>query len=1018
MIAQRTPATTELDDAVTPYLEQIAQIDRIITGPARTLIRVARDAASSLHSGPPKFPLWIMSDPLPDSRRNSLTTSLALVTLHRLHHMQRRFPELKENFKGLGKVLEKLRKGYLPSRRDLGDERYFDACADFVDSRTFGFLNPFTSAQVFRLLMESGEDHAHTGVGCIAFFAMVWPLFRRSPDPLDIGARIEPYRPTAYVTAKCLLPLIELRNICTQRADLFNAIGTNLQVLTHARDDAGASSLSHWTFCAEVDNLRHHLHEMAAISIDREAFSACDANLREPLERLGPRDPVLPLYHHVVRELARALRQVAGKSAELLGDADVILTRLRREVVAPLDDGRVPEVTGRSFKFYLPPAERPAHYRAYLKDLARAGHDAAELCGSVLHQLKRAADMDVPELPDEKTMGERSPEADVLEASVKKVAEALARMAEINREVARAVDGPTGLHIRWCRTVGNQEIALAAAGNDTDFNPPELVSALAVAVRNKDLLTESLVADAMDKAVRGANRDGSWRPGHPYFSSDGIQSLRPPAADVVWTLVSALAQFPAVRVADDTLFGFVDWLDRTRREITPASTTPPPTSTTPDFGWSADQTLERDRIELFTTSYAINALLAVRDVAEHRLWELCESRFTVVRTAIPLKEMAPVDLMVPHRHRLHNKLSAMVREAHRGAPDAVYSIVLHGPPGSSKTTVAGALSSEGRRLGRWGDHRRLVRVTPADFTRMGEDRVDAEAASIFRLLQHVRGVTILFDEIDDLLRRRGDNDPRFLDLVIPAMLNRLQDLRDACPRQEICFLFGTNYVERIEPALMRAGRIDRRIPVPYPDRVSRRGIAEREIRPVETRPTKYPGGKEWEQAWKTATLNASDLLATATSGWSWSGVRLVARALHADIERRISMAEANAAEEGEARPLMPDNVVAGWQGLVDAAVAANPLDIRTDTIYPKRFEKKTDSRELRTESLRHLLTYCTSDSGQALLEELRARIWPDTAVDDQLNPEGEALLRALGLLDGAAAPGGNGVSGGANVAGT
>jgi ATP-dependent 26S proteasome regulatory subunit len=60
-----------------------------------------------------------------------------------------------------------------------------------------------------------------------------------------------------------------------------------------------------------------------------------------------------------------------------------------------------------------------------------------------------------------------------------------------------------------------------------------------------------------------------------------------------------------------------------------------------------------------------------------------------------------------------------------------------------------------------------------------------------------------------------------MELVVPAMLNRLADLRHACPRQEICVLLATNFIESIEPALLRKGRIDRLVSVVYPDQESR-----------------------------------------------------------------------------------------------------------------------------------------------------------------------------------------------------
>jgi len=104
---------------------------------------------------------------------------------------------------------------------------------------------------------------------------------------------------------------------------------------------------------------------------------------------------------------------------------------------------------------------------------------------------------------------------------------------------------------------------------------------------------------------------------------------------------------------------------------------------------------------------------------------------------------------------------------------APYAFVLHGPPGSSKTAIAQAFSAQMWRSTQRGQGRkpRMIRITPADFTRHGEHRLDYEARLIFDLISRVRGTVILFDEIDDLLRARKQADsPSFLDLIVPAML--------------------------------------------------------------------------------------------------------------------------------------------------------------------------------------------------------------------------------------------------------
>jgi hypothetical protein len=963
-----SPSGLELEDEIRPYREHIRKIDRIIEGPARTLIRQAREAAEI--PGLPRMPLWIAEDPVRNSWPNTLTTSLCLVTLNRLYRMRRRFPALKKEFADFDETLDQLRARFVPTRNETDD--YFAACGYFADSRTFGFLNPFTSAQVFRLLMESGEDHAHTGVGCLTFFAMVWPLYRRSRrDPLDVGARIEPYRANAYVTAKCLLPLFELRRICEKRATLFRSFRKNLETLEKLRHDATSSSLNHWKFCAEIDSLRRHLQEMAKISIAPKAFDACDRNLQDPLERLQAREEVGYLFDRVVREMGTALAQVAARSSGLLGDAGYILDVLGRDVVTALQVGEVPKVSyvrrgsdgepekgQRLFRFDLPYTEQPKRYRRYLMELGRAAQRAWNLCRRILDQLQIASELEVVILPDQPDDAART-------AAFDRVCAGLKRMADVNAEVAKLVSRPVDLHTRWTHLVMHRHVALAAARNYTDFDASELVSALAVVVRSKELVTEPRVADALEKAVVAREPDGSWRPGHPYFSADGLQALRAPAADMVWTLVSALARHSRIRVADEALFSFVDWLERTQREIPRAAKDG--VRPVPDFGWSADQMREQDRIELFTSAYSVNALLAVRDLAEHRLWELCERRFTIVDDPKPLNEMAPVDLAVPHRHRLHSTLSRMMRENRAASDHAVYSLVLHGPPGSSKTTVAGALSHAMGGDGQWGRGRRLVRVTPADFTRLGEDRVDAQAHAIFELLRHVRGVTILFDEIDDLLRRREftpNNNPRFLDLVIPAMLNRLQDLHDACKRQELCFLFGTNYVERIEPALMRRGRIDRILPVPYPDLESRWAIAEDEMTSWLNHICEGDPGKARE--WRASARGACRMIAEATSGWSWHGVRSISEAVRARVTELI---DAHATDHPG-----PGEVVKDWGKLVENEVASNPADIQTDSIYPSRLCHGTDSRELLSETLRHYFTYCKRQRGPALRDEMEGQL--------------------------------------------
>ena len=85
------------------------------------------------------------------------------------------------------------------------------------------------------------------------------------------------------------------------------------------------------------------------------------------------------------------------------------------------------------------------------------------------------------------------------------------------------------------------------------------------------------------------------------------------------------------------------------------------------------------------------------------------------------------------------------------------------------------------------------------------DGIQAEANSIFRILEQTEGVVVLFDEFDELVRERasGTEQP-FSRLLTTAMLP------EACqPAQEgtLVFIIATNNIAQFDLAIRRPGRI-------------------------------------------------------------------------------------------------------------------------------------------------------------------------------------------------------------------
>jgi SpoVK/Ycf46/Vps4 family AAA+-type ATPase len=101
--------------------------------------------------------------------------------------------------------------------------------------------------------------------------------------------------------------------------------------------------------------------------------------------------------------------------------------------------------------------------------------------------------------------------------------------------------------------------------------------------------------------------------------------------------------------------------------------------------------------------------------------------------------------------------------------DDARSAILFGPPGTGKTTLVQALAGA---LG-W----RFVEVQAAAFLSQGMDQVPARAEAIFDALMELDRCVVLFDEVDELIRSRGEaeTDP-FGRFLTTSMLPKIAQL--------------------------------------------------------------------------------------------------------------------------------------------------------------------------------------------------------------------------------------------------
>lgn len=210
--------------------------------------------------------------------------------------------------------------------------------------------------------------------------------------------------------------------------------------------------------------------------------------------------------------------------------------------------------------------------------------------------------------------------------------------------------------------------------------------------------------------------------------------------------------------------------------------------------------------------------------------------------------------------------------------------LLVGPPGTGKTLLARAVAGEA--------HVPFFSISGSEFVEMFVGMGAAKVRDLFKQASEKAPCIIFIDEIDTIGKKRdtpgmvGGNDER------EQTLNQLLAEMDGFDgRKGVVILGATNRPESLDPALLRPGRFDRRVPVELPDLVGREAILK-----VHAKKVKMQSGVD---------LN---LIARATAGASGAELENIINeaALRAVRESRHVVHEEDLMESVEV-------VIAGYQ---------------------------------------------------------------------------------------------------------
>src|SRR5207302_2477656 len=179
-----------------------------------------------------------------------------------------------------------------------------------------------------------------------------------------------------------------------------------------------------------------------------------------------------------------------------------------------------------------------------------------------------------------------------------------------------------------------------------------------------------------------------------------------------------------------------------------------------------------------------------------------------------------------------------------------------GPPGTGKTLFAKAMASE------IGAAVTVVSGPELKSKWVGES--EDNLRQIFHRARQSAPSIIVFDEIDSFASARGTYTGSGVE---HSMVNQLLTEMDGFHREELVFVIGTtNYVEALDPALLRPGRFEFHLYIPYPDDDDRRSILDIYNRKMKLDMT--------DEALDYAVRRTADFVEGAASGSRYSGDHL------------------------------------------------------------------------------------------------------------------------------------------------
>ncbi|CAM8977875.1 unnamed protein product [Rhodiola kirilowii] len=207
-------------------------------------------------------------------------------------------------------------------------------------------------------------------------------------------------------------------------------------------------------------------------------------------------------------------------------------------------------------------------------------------------------------------------------------------------------------------------------------------------------------------------------------------------------------------------------------------------------------------------------------------------------------------------------------------------VLLYGPPGTGKTLMARACAAQTNATFLKLAGPQLVQMFIGDGAKLVRDA--------FQLAKEKSPCIIFIDEIDAIGTKRFDSEVSGDREVQRTMLELLNQLDGFSSDEGIKVIAATNRADILDPALMRSGRLDRKVELPHPSEEARARILQIHSRKMNVN----PDVNFEELARSTDDFNGAQLKAVCVEAGMLALRRAATEVMHEDFNEGIIQVQA------------------------------------------------------------------------------------------------------------------------------